>query len=256
MADPVVFRSTQPFHSHVYVCQAGTTEPYCGERLGHPQSYKASLSQPSRHAPLTPVHPPTDLQAFPLYKEFRNIILPQHPAAEEVPVAMKKSLSRLIGCWRVEVLVNPGVFGKMPHTPEHYYPINFTTDGCTVGNIFVRGRVYNMTVSEVHLDSVENGVVTGRALRYYSNFRPLRGVAVVDELIHQLVRDIRLVNVELNKDVIYLSDGQTTVRLARDPEGEEHCAATPHTSSTKFLTNLGFSFLNATGPFPTNSFNT
>lgn len=201
----------------VYVNQAGLTQPWLGHYFREPQSFKSSKIQSSRHAAMAPVEAPMDVSSYPLSGFFRRVRLPVDPGPQLLSSTMKASLAILAGCWRIELLVNPQALSGAQERPEHYFPINFSTQGCATGNLTVRGRVYNMTVSEVRLDSVENGVVTARALRYYSNFRPLRGVAIEDELVHHLVKHLRLVNYDSKSDIVYLSDGQTTAQLVRDP---------------------------------------
>lgn len=174
-----------------------------------------TFRRPSEHLPVGPSWSDDDLGEFggyPLVEELDPIFIGLQP---QMNAELEVRLRPLVGWWICQ-------FFGTKETEDVLYsptPIIFQFDQrCRSGYINVVGRVYNMTVAEVRVDSVYNGVVIERNSGFYSNMMVPEPLGDVDRMIHELIETLTVVKYRPEDESIVLSNGKVTTVATRNPQ--------------------------------------
>jgi hypothetical protein len=158
------------------------------------------------------VRRPTSIRRFPLYEKLR--ISNSNDDDNETSTENMKEKS-FIGTWVINLIADTNTLKDNFYQPEIPCLIDITSDGCEENHYIIRGRVFNMTVSEFTLNPRQNSIVFSRAVTFYSDFVPLNNVQLEDKLMNLLIENVSLIYLNKETDELFVSTGTMTVQAQR-----------------------------------------
>lgn len=150
---------------------------------------------------------------YPLFEE----LLPINPNGVAAPPAeLQKGFEIATGWWLCQFFGTAATEDVLCSLSPIIFQLEVAS--CPQGFIRVIGRHYNMTVNEVKVDSLTNGIVSATNPRFFSNLMCPVELSAVDTNVCRLVHGLTVVKYRPEDDSLVLSDGTVTAVATRSPQ--------------------------------------